>query len=186
MFKELEEMHLSICKSNTTKNIADLFAHEENLKLRSILVEGAPGVGKTEVVKEVAYLWASSELLSDKKLVFVLYLRDPIVHRLKSIENFIHQYVNIKDRYVSIKQADSVIQELRDSRGSGIAFLMDGFDEFPSKVYKNSFIADLISGEVLPNALLLITSRPNTSLFLHNQASRVFDIVGFAKEEKEQ
>ena len=186
MFKELEEMHLSICKSNTTKNIADLFAHEENLKLRSILVEGAPGVGKTEVVKEVAYLWANSELLSDKKLVFVLYLRDPIVHRLKSIENFIHQYVNNENRYVNSKQAEGVIQELRDSRGSGIAFLMDGFDEFPFRVYENSFVAGLLSGVVLPNALLLITSRPSTSLFLHNQASRVFDIVGFAKEEKNE
>ena len=186
MFKELEEMHLSICKSNTTKNIADLFAHEENRKPRSILVEGAPGVGKTEVVKQVAYLWANRELICDMKLVFVLYLRDPIVHSLKSIENFVHQYVNNENRYVNIKQAEGAIQELRDSRGSGIAFLMDGFDEFPSRLYENSFVADLISGVVLPNALLLITSRPNTSLFLHNQASRVFDIVGFAKEEKEQ
>ena len=186
MFKELEEMHLSNYKSNTTKNIADLFAHEENLKLRSILIEGAPGVGKTEVVKQVAYLWAKSELLCDMKLVFVLYLRDPIVHSLKSIENFIHQYVNNENRYVSIKQAEGVIQELRNSRGSGIAFLMDGFDEFPSKVYENSFVAGLISGVVLPNALLLITSRPNTSLILHIQANRVFDVVGFAKEEKEQ
>ena len=186
MFKELEEMHLSICKSNTTKNIADLFAHEENRKPRSILVEGAPGVGKTEVVKQVAYLWANRELICDMKLVFVLYLCHPIVHSLKSIENFIHQYVNNENRYVSIKQAEGVIQELRDSRGSGIAFLMDGFDEFPSRVYKNSFVAGLISGEVLPNALLLITSRPNTSFSLHSQANRVFDIVGFAKEEKEQ
>ena len=186
LFKELEEMHLSNYKSNTTKNIADLFAYEENWKPRSILIEGAPGAGKTEVIKQVAYLWANRKLLCDMKLVFVMFLREPIVHRLKSIESFIHQYINNENRYISIKQAEGVIQELRDSRGSGIAFLMDGFDEFPSRVHENSFIVGLISGVVLPNALLLITSRPNTSLFLHNQASRVFDIVGFAKEEKEQ
>ena len=186
MFKQLEEGHLSICKTNATKNIADLFSYEENLKLSSILVEGAPGVGKTELIKQIAYLWAKSELLHDMKLVFVLYLRDPSIHNLKSIETFIHQYINNENRYLSTKEAEGVIQELRDSRGSNIAFLMDGFDEFPFRVYGNSFVAGLIRGEVLPNALLLITSRPIASLFMHSQVTRVFDIVGFDKEEKEQ
>ena len=186
MFKELEKVHLSICKSNATKNINDLFSHEESLKLRSILVEGAPGVGKTELIKEITYLWAKSEILCDMKVVFVLYLRETSIHNLKSIENFIHHYVNHENRYLSANEAEGVIQQLRDSRGSGIAFVMDGFDEFPSRVYQSSFVAGLISGEVLPNALLLITSRPSASLFLHSQVNRVFDIVGFAKEEKEQ
>lgn len=186
MFKQLEEVHLSICKTNATKNIADLFSYEGNLKPRSILVEGAPGVGKTELIKQIAFLWAKSELLYDMKLVFVLYLRDPGIHNLKSIETFIHHYINNENRYLSTKEAESVIQELRDSRGSNIAFLMDGFDEFPSRVYGNSFVSGLIRGEVLPNALLLITSRPIASLFMHSQVNRVFDIVGFDKEEKEQ
>ena len=186
MFKQLEEVHLSICKSNATKNIDDLFAHEGNLKPRSILVEGAPGVGKTELIKQIAYLWAKCELINEMKLVFVLYLRDPNIHGLKSIEDFIHQYVNSANRYLSTKEAEGVIQELRDSRGCNIAFLMDGFDEFPSRVYGNSFVAGLIRGEVLPNALLVITSRPIVSLFMHSQVNRVFDIVGFDKEEKEK
>ena len=186
MFKELEKVHLSICKSNATKNIADLFSYETKFKPRSILVEGAPGVGKTELIKQIAYLWAKSELICDMKLVFVLYLRDPKIHSLKSIGSFIHQYVNSENRYLSTKQAEGVIEELRDSRGSSIAFLIDGFDEFPSRVYENSFIAGLISGEVLPNALLLITSRPSASLVLHSQVGIIFDIVGFAQEEKDQ
>ena len=186
MFKELEQVHLSICKSNATKNIGDLFSDEENSNPRSILVEGAPGVGKTEMIKQITYLWAKSELLCDMKVVFVLYLRDPDIHNLKSIENFIHHYVNHENRYLSTKDAEGVVQELRDSRGSSIAFVMDGFDEFPSRVYHSSFVAGLINGEVLPNALLLITSRPSASFFLHNRVKRIFDIVGFAKEEKEQ
>ena len=185
MFKQLEEVHLSICKTNATKNVGDLFSYEGNLNPR-ILVEGAPGVGKTELIKQIAYLWANSELICDIKLVFVLYLRDPSIHNLKSIETFIYQYVNNENRYLSTKEAEGVIQELRDSRGSNIAFLIDGFDEFPSRVYGSSFVAGLIRGEVLPNALLLITSRPIASLFMHSQVNRVFDIVGFDKEEKEQ
>ena len=186
MFKELEKVHLSICKSNATKNIADLFSHEGNFKPRSILVEGAPGVGKTELIKQISYLWAKSELLCDMKLVFVIYLRDPKIRSLKSIASFIHQYVNDEKRYLNTKQAENVIEELRDSQGSSIVFLIDGFDEFPSRVYESSFIAGLINGEVLPNALLLITSRPSASLILHNQVGIIFDIVGFAQEEKDQ
>ena len=186
MFKALEQVHLSICKSNATKNIGDLFSYEEGFKPRSILVEGAPGVGKTELIKEITFLWAKEKLLCDMKVVFLLYLREPSIHTLKSIDNFIHHYINHGDRYLSTKDAEGVIQELRDSRGSGIAIVMDGFDEFPSRVYNNSFVAGLISGEVLPNALLLITSRPSSSLFLHGPVDRIFDIVGFAKEEKEQ
>jgi len=186
LFRELEQVHLKFCKSNATKCIADLFSNEDDCTLKNILVEGAPGIGKTELVKEIAYLWAKSEIICYIKVVFVLYLRDPCIHKLKSIEMFIHDYVNSKERYLDKEQAKSVIHELRNTQGSNIAFLMDGFDEFPSKVYEDSFIADLINGEVLPNALLLITSRPNVSLILHNKVSKVFDIVGFAKVEREQ
>ena len=186
LFRELEQVHLTCCKSNATKNIADLFLNEDSFNLKSILVEGAPGIGKTELIKEIAYLWAKNEVINNMKIVFVLYLRDPNIHKLKSVEMFIHEYVNNKKSYLDEEQAKNVIQELRNSRGSNIAFLMDGFDEFPSKVYEDSFVADLINGEALPNAVLLITSRPNVSLFLHNQVMKVFDIVGFAKEEQEK
>jgi len=44
---------------------------------RRILIEGAPGIGKTVLAKEIAYRWANGELLKDCKLVFLVYLRDP-------------------------------------------------------------------------------------------------------------
>ena len=42
-----------------------------------IIIDGAPGMGKTTLCKEIAYWWAKSQLLNDIKVVFFIYLRDP-------------------------------------------------------------------------------------------------------------
>ena len=43
---------------------------------KCILIEGAPGIGKTVLAKEIAYQWANGEILKQCKLLFLLYLRD--------------------------------------------------------------------------------------------------------------
>jgi len=61
--------------SGATKNISDVFApvratdgfyKDPNL----ILIEGAPGIGKTVLTKEIAFQWANNKLLSSKKASF--------------------------------------------------------------------------------------------------------------------
>ena len=59
--------------SRITKDIADIFIAdpmdqtESNTKSskppRRILIEGAPGIGKTVLAKEIAYRWANKEVL---------------------------------------------------------------------------------------------------------------------------
>ena len=48
---------------------------------RSVLIEGAPGIGKTILSKEIAYKWAMGDekILQDKKLVLLMFMRDPVV-----------------------------------------------------------------------------------------------------------
>ena len=41
---------------------------------KRILIEGAPGIGKTVLAKEIAYQWANGEILQKNKLLFLLYL----------------------------------------------------------------------------------------------------------------
>ena len=62
-----------------TKRITDIFRSS----YKRILIEGAPGIGKTVLAKEIAYCWAIGEILTDMKL-FLLFIRDPNLHCVES------------------------------------------------------------------------------------------------------
>jgi len=47
-----------------------------------ILIDGAPGMGKTTLCKEIAYQWANEELLKNTTIVFLLVLRNPAVQKI--------------------------------------------------------------------------------------------------------
>ena len=47
-----------------------------------ILINGAPGMGKTTLCKEIAYRWAKGLLLHSSSLVLLLFLRDPGVQKI--------------------------------------------------------------------------------------------------------
>ena len=53
-----------------TKKIDDIFSADPTCRTSElpsrILTEGAPGIGKTVLVKEAAYQWVIGELLKDK------------------------------------------------------------------------------------------------------------------------
>ena len=64
--------------SRATKNISEIFAPIDECTVDStiILIEGAPGIGKTVLTKEIAFLWAKNKLLITKDLLFLLFLRE--------------------------------------------------------------------------------------------------------------
>ena len=59
-----------------SKDISELFP-TASVSSYFILIEGAPGIGKTVLSKEIVYQWAKNKLLKFKKIVFLLLLRDP-------------------------------------------------------------------------------------------------------------
>ena len=61
-----------------TKRITDIFRSSH----KRISIEGAPGIGKTILSKEIAYHWANGKILSNLKL-FLLFVRDPDLHHVK-------------------------------------------------------------------------------------------------------
>ena len=146
---------------------------------KCILIEGAPGIGKTVLAKEIAFRWANKELLQNIKLVFLIYLRDPRLQEIKSVTQLLQIFT-------STKIACDVADYIQECNGSGVAFVIDGFDEYPSSLQHSSLIVDIIRGEILHKAMVVVTSRPTATVSLHDHVDRRIDILGFAKEEREQ
>ena len=169
--------------SNTTNNISDIFLSvtaSDGLTINPciILIEGAPGIGKTVLAKEIAFQWANNKLLIDRKIVFLLFLRQCNFKTLITIQSFI-QYIVKSDEITAC-----LTKYLLQTEGKDLAIVFDGYDEVSTEDKKNSIIADIIHCRLFAKCCLVITSRPTASADLHSIVDCRVEIVGFTKEDR--
>ena len=118
---------------------------------RLILIEGAPGVGKTTFSGEFCHKWSQGKLLSHHKLLILLPLRD---NRVKSARN-------VSDLFQHPQLQQAMAEQVESSDGEGVALWLEAWDELQEKKrQKSSIFLDLVHGRVLPKATVIITSRP--------------------------
>ena len=166
--------------SEVTIDIADIFA-SVNLLSRpyTLLIEGAPGIGKTILAKEIVYQWANGRLLKLEKLVFLIYLRDPKAQDISTFESLI--------KYISYSQVSkSIEQYVSNTSGKGVTLVFDGYDEYSEELRNNSYLSNVIKREVfeLQSCNIIVTSRPSASACLHNSIDLCVEILGFTKEHR--
>ena len=143
---------------------------------RLILVEGAPGVGKSTFAREFCRRWERGEIAQQYQLVLLLRLREERISNAESLEDLI--YHPLKD----VPQA--VCHELVLARNFHALIILEGFDELPDRCRSGgSVFMDLIAGKLLPLATVLVTSRPwATERIRLNHEDRIYqhiEILGF-------
>ena len=170
--------------SKVTKNIAEvLVPFDQCDDPQTIIIEGAPGIGKSILMKHIAYSWAKGEVMEKFQLLLLVCLRDPKVQKIQSLQGLFQSFCQ---RHVDMTELSTACAKVVfQDKGKNAAILLDGYDEFPEDLKKNSLIADVINRKVLPECGLIISSRPHASQHLHNKATLRVDILGFTETERE-
>ena len=145
-----------------------------------VLVEGAPGVGKSTFAWEFCRRWERGEIAQQYQLVLLLRLRDERMSKAKTLGDLIYHSSD------AVHQA--VVTHLEHSHGLNTLFILEGFDELPDACRsENSVFLQLIHGELLPHATVMVTSRPWAVEFLikdySNRISQHIEILGFTSTQ---
>ena len=145
-----------------------------------VLIEGAPGIGKSTFAWEVCQKWGQHQLFKKYSLVVLLKFRDKRVQEAKTVsELFYHPHSKLQSELV-----DCVVL----SGGHRLLLVLEGFDEAPASIRTmDSIFVRLFSGQELPKATVILTTRPSASAELRKickgKNSRRIEIVGFGNKE---
>ena len=118
---------------------------------RVVLVVGAPGIGKSTLIWELCRKWEEFSCIKKYGLVVLLRLREE-VQKITSVSQLFYSCCD-----------PSLADEVIKNQGSGILFILDGFNELPLKLQEKGFLLDLIGGRNLPDSKVLVTSRPSAT-----------------------
>ena len=158
-------------------SLADITSYSAHRKV--IVIEGAPGVGKTTLAHKLCHDWALKQLLGEFLLVLYIPLRVPLVRVAESLEDLLKYFGD------NCTYADA--QCIKESQGDKVLFVLDGWDELgPACRLKNVFFPKLIRGELLPECSVLVTSRPVAMDDIRQYANRLIQIIGFTEEQIHQ
>ena len=168
--------------SKTTIKVSEILAPlEVSDNPQTILIEGAPGIGKTILLKHIAYSWAEQRILQKYELVLLVYLRDPTVQKMSSLKELFQYFCK---HSMEDDEAAMCIKHISSNQGKTLTFLIDGYDELPEELRDNSLIAGILNRQVLPDCGLVVSSRPHVSVLLRRQATLRVDILGFTEEQR--
>ena len=151
--------------------LEDILVPDVHQKL--ILIEGAPGSGKSTLSAHIVLECSQGKLYPQYELIILVRLRDPEVQNAKSFSDL------LPSRDEEMRQ--TVANAITSNDGQGVLFVFDGWDELPLDLRSNSTFYDMIfpANKKLHNSAIIVTSRPIASARLHKVASARIEILGF-------
>ena len=165
-----------ILRMKVPVKLDDIFSLDKE-KRKVILIEGAPGSGKSTLSWDICQRWGAGELFQEYEAVVLVRIRDPAVQVAKEIADLLPRRSEV--------MAQEVATDIVACDGKGVLWVLDGWDEISPIVRKCSLARSLIQSK-LHESSVIVTSRPIASGDLQPLASSRVEIVGFTPAELRQ
>lgn len=154
----------------------------EGIKSRRklILLEGAPGSGKSTLSIHICQKWGKGELFQEFSLIILVQLRIPKTQQANCIADLLQPTC-------MTKQAKEIERELLTVNCRNVLFILDGWDELSPELREESLFRQLIQPDKkeLSESAVIVTSRPIASYSIQPIITSRVEILGFKPEELE-
>ncbi|KAK3553315.1 hypothetical protein QTP86_033831, partial [Hemibagrus guttatus] len=188
--RQIETVSRRPATQETAIKCNDLF---KDKSIRSVLTKGVAGIGKTVSVQKFILDWTEGKANQDVTFMFPLPFREINLMKQQnlSLMNLLHHF------FPEMRKLESI-----DCDSYKVVLIFDGLDEcrLPLNFQKNERLCDvtesasvdvlltnLIKGNLLPSALLWITSRPGAANQIPPECvDQVTEVRGFSDPQKEE
>ncbi len=192
--RQIETQSRRAATEDTAIKCSDIFTPlpGQDKAIRTVLTKGVAGIGKTVSVQKFVLDWAEGKENQDVQLIFPLPFREInlMKDKILSLSDLLHVF------FPETKEMEISSDEYQ------VMFIFDGLDEcrlsldFQSGVRLcdvsesasvDVLLMNLIVGNLLPSALIWITSRPAAADLVPSECvHRVTEVRGFNEPQKEE